>query len=63
MPQYRVTGVIRLRPKRPDARHEQVPVRQTVKAISHGMAFALVRQAYQERMADSDLTAEEVRGE
>jgi len=63
MPQYKVTGVIRLRPKTPDARHEQVPVRQTIKAFDHGMAFALIKEEYRDRMADSDLTAEEVRGE
>jgi len=63
MRQFKVVGVIRLKPKTPDGRHEQVPVRQTVSAISHGMAFALIKEEYRDRMADSDLTAEEVRGE
>lgn len=57
---YRVTGVIRLKPKTPDGKREQMQVRQTVIAADCGMAFSLVRQAYQDRLEESDLTAEEV---
>ena len=56
---YRVVGVIRLK-GRPGDRFEQVPVRQTVTAAGHAEAFALVRAPYNGRLADSDLTCEEV---
>jgi hypothetical protein len=60
MAQFRVSGVIRLNPKTPDGRHEQVAVRQTVTAYSTSQAFRQVRDQYAGRMCESDLTAEEV---
>lgn len=57
---YLVAGTIRLNAQTPGRGYEQVVVRQKVAARSSSEAFEVVKAEYRPRLAESDLTAEEI---